>query len=538
MSTSYWAKVPVGPHSRRWNTVHAERTVLVVVHTVTALNRLNDLLTVFDSDRRIQLVCGVPGTSAVTAGVEEALAGSGAVVLPWQQAIMTEFDLAVSVHHSGNLHDIVAPLAVLSHGIGYSKYSNRRSANGNRTVYGLSPQSLVQDGTVVPRAIVLSHDTELERLAATVPDAVGAAVVAGDPCYDRLIASRPNRNRYREMLGAPSRASIVLVSSTWGANSLFGRSPDLIARLLAELDTDRHTVCAVLHPNIWYAHGPAQVRLWLADCLRAGLRLVPPAAGWQQALLAADVVIGDHGAVSGYAASLGLPTLLAAFPQDDVVTGSAIEALGATAPRLDLTGPLEPQLRAAIRAPRDHRPVRDLATSVPGRSAALLRSVFYDLMNLPEPPTGPVLAPYPPTDLAPLRGEVEAWWARVDLASDGVHTLRRWPADVPPTEGLDRYLVVAAGHPRHDLYGLAAVIVLPHDGPPAAEVFAARPACRLVVRHGTRDRCETTSRDGATVTVRVTDPGPVDASVYASAMVDLTGRVELSVGDHRTTVER
>ncbi|OLF11685.1 hypothetical protein BLA60_12210 [Actinophytocola xinjiangensis] len=314
----------------------------MVVHTVTALNRLNDLLTVFDSDRRIQLVCGVPGTSAVTAGVEEALAGSGAVVLPWQQAIMTEFDLAVSVHHSGNLHDIVAPLAVLSHGIGYSKYSNRRSANGNRTVYGLSPQSLVQDGTVVPRAIVLSHDTELERLAATVPDAVGAAVVAGDPCYDRLIASRPNRNRYREMLGAPSRTSIVLVSSTWGANSLFGRSPDLIARLLAELDTDRHTVCAVLHPNIWYAHGPAQVRLWLADCLRAGLRLVPPAAGWQQALLAADVVIGDHGAVSGYAASLGLPTLLAAFPEDDVVTGSAIEALGATAPRLDLTGPLEP----------------------------------------------------------------------------------------------------------------------------------------------------------------------------------------------------
>ncbi|MEV6872551.1 hypothetical protein [Amycolatopsis sp. NPDC051128] len=126
MSASQWAKVPVGPQSRRWNTASTERTVLMVVHTVTALNRLHDLVTVFDSDRRIQLVYTMPGASAVESGVERELADLGVAQLPWHQALATEFDLAISVHNSGNLHDIAAPLAVLSHGIGYTKYSARK----------------------------------------------------------------------------------------------------------------------------------------------------------------------------------------------------------------------------------------------------------------------------------------------------------------------------------------------------------------------------------------------------------------------------
>jgi hypothetical protein len=402
---------------------------------------------------------------------------------------------------------------------------------------------------VVPSAIVLSHVAELDRLAEAVPDALPAAVVAGDPCYDRLIASLPNRNRYREVLGADERTAVVFVSSTWGPNSLFGRSPDLIARLLAELDMDRHLVCAALHPNVWYAHGPAQIRLWLADCLRAGLRLVQPAAGWQQALLAADVVVGDHGAVTGYAAALGLPTLLATFPEDDVVARSAIGALGRTAPRLAPGRPLRPQLRSAMATPRDHRSVRDLTTSVPGESARLLRSTFYGLMDLPEPDTGPVLPTYDAAKLTPLRAGVEAWWALTRETADGHLRLSRWPADVTPpqgspTESLDRHLVVTAGHPRHDLYGLAAVVLVPWDGPTPADVFADRPACRLVVQRGEHHRCQVTTRDGAHAAVRVDDPGPVDATVYASALQplvaeghDLPRHVVVMLGSHSARLD-
>ncbi|MRH91657.1 hypothetical protein GFY24_30175 [Nocardia sp. SYP-A9097] len=104
-----------------WITVQSVRTILVVVHTITAWNRLADILAVFDSDRRIQIVFTFPDVSNVTGDVERQLADAGGISIPWQRAISQKFDLAISVHHSGELHCISAPLAVLSHGIGYTK---------------------------------------------------------------------------------------------------------------------------------------------------------------------------------------------------------------------------------------------------------------------------------------------------------------------------------------------------------------------------------------------------------------------------------
>jgi hypothetical protein len=98
----------------------------------------------------------------------------------------------------------------------------------------LSAQSLVQDGVVVPSAIILSHVAEIDRLAEAVPDAVPAAVVAGDPCYVRLIVGRANRNRYREVLGADERTTVVFVSSPWS------RTPGLPPRRAGgEMITDQ-----------------------------------------------------------------------------------------------------------------------------------------------------------------------------------------------------------------------------------------------------------------------------------------------------------
>ncbi|WP_410595522.1 hypothetical protein [Amycolatopsis sp. lyj-23] len=306
------------------------------------------------------------------------------------------------------------------------------------------------------------------------------------------------------------------MSSTWGPRSLFGRFPDLIARLLAELDLEENLVCAALHPNIWFAHGPAQIRLWLGDCLRAGLHLVPPVRGWQQALLAADVVVGDHGAVTGYAAAMGMPTLLATFPEDDVVAQSAIGALGRTAPRLDQHAPLAPQLRHVAASPQT---VRDLVTSTPGESAVLLRRTFYALMDLPEPAAAPLLPAYRASDLRPLREDVRAWWAVTEIVDDRSVRAGRWPADVtathggPPESG-DGYLVVAYDHPRRDLYALAAVVLVPEAGAAPAEVFATHPVCHLVIqRQG--GACRVTVRDGATAVVEASEPGLAETASAA-----------------------
>jgi hypothetical protein len=134
VSSSSWVKTPIGIHAARWSTLPAQRTVLLVVHTVTSANRLLDVVPLFDSDLRVQLVFTCPGTSAVSEGVEGLLNELGAVTITWSQAIHTAFDLAIAASNSGNLHDLNAPIVVMSHGVGYSKYSpgNRKSEIGNR----------------------------------------------------------------------------------------------------------------------------------------------------------------------------------------------------------------------------------------------------------------------------------------------------------------------------------------------------------------------------------------------------------------------
>ncbi|MBB4679097.1 hypothetical protein [Crossiella cryophila] len=172
-------------------------------------------------------------------------------------------------------------------------------------------------------------------------------MLAGDPCYDRMLASRHLTPRYRAALAAPTGRTLIAITSTWSDTALFA-TPDLIRRLLAELPADTHQLALILHPNIWHHHGPQQVRTWLADCLRAGLLLLPEHEGWRATLLAADLVIGDHGSVTCYAAALDRPVLLATFPADRVAPGSPVARLGELAPRLDLAVALRPQLERAI----------------------------------------------------------------------------------------------------------------------------------------------------------------------------------------------
>src|SRR5690606_4642335 len=121
------------------------------------------------------------------------------------------------------------------------------------------------------------------------------------------------RDRYRQRLGVGHGRHLLAVSSTWSRHSLLGVRRDLLRRLLAELPLDDYRVTLIAHPNIWYRHGRAQLELWFADEIEAGLPLPPPHEGWRAAIIAADALVGDHGSVTYYAAALGRPVLLAAF---------------------------------------------------------------------------------------------------------------------------------------------------------------------------------------------------------------------------------
>jgi hypothetical protein len=400
MSGLEWRSVPVGPDSARWVTRQSERTVLIIVHTVTSGQRLLDVVQLLSTDLRVQVVFTM-APDVFGNGVPELLRHIGGVVLPWQQAVYERFDLAIAAAYGG-IEDVHAPLIVVPHGAGFNKRVSRRLAGGAhaaRGVYGLAAQELVRDGVVVPTAIALAHERERLRLARSCPEALPVATVVGDPCHDRLVASAPHRLEYRRALDVADDQRLVVVTSTWGPKSLFGRHAELLRRLSAELPRDRYRIAALLHPNVWYGHGVLQIRMWLDDCLRQGLALVPPEADWRGALVAADHIVGDHGSVAVYGTVTGVPILLAGDAGDDVDEESAGGLLAATAPRVNLDEPLAAQLANSAHHSSAQAAVVDRLTSEPGGYATNMRRLIYRELRLTQPRSiprvGPVPAPHP-----------------------------------------------------------------------------------------------------------------------------------------------
>jgi hypothetical protein len=394
MSYGDLVRGPFGLDAARGQTVPYQRTVLVIVHTVTAGTRLGDVVPLLESDRRVQVVYTCAPSALIRNGTEHFLERLGGVVIPWPQAAQTRFDLALAAS-AGLLEWVHAPVLTLLHGVGFNKYPARWDGDGpetRRSAAGPEPGRLVCHGRVIASASIMPTRSQLERLRRSCPEAASLAVVAGDPCYDRLAVSLPAREAYRRALGTGDR-KLVALSSTWGPGSLLRRHPDLPRLLVDQLSAERYQIAAIVHPGVWSWHGTRQVCAWYADCLDRGLFLVPPEEGWRGLVAAADVVIGDHGSVTCYAAAAGIPVLLASFPGDEVEPGSPVARLGEIAPRLREEEPYAPQIEQAASywPPRLHREVREQVSDAPGESAGIIRSVMYRLMNLSEPPGAPVV---------------------------------------------------------------------------------------------------------------------------------------------------
>lgn len=395
MSGETWRDVPVGLDAQRWVTRGGCRAVLAVVHTVASGQRLMDAVRLLEDDLRIQVVF-TAAPDVFSNGVAEFLSGVDGAVIGWQQAIREEFDLALAASY-GSLHQLHAPLVVMPHGASFNKLVTSRERGGAtvaRAAYGLERQRLVHDGTVVASAIVLAHDADLIRLGRECPEAQPVASVAGDPAYDRLLASLRDRGAYRRALGVTEDQKLVVVTSTWGPRSLFSEGA-VLPRLVDELSGDTYKVAALIHPNAWFTHGPWQMRAWLADRVRRGLRLVPPEADWRAVLAAADLIVGDHGSLALYGAAVGIPVVLAGFCDRDIDPFSASALLAMVAPRLRPDVPLPVQVRAAEAGHRaEHRDViAARLTSQPGRFNANMRRLMYRLLRLRQPATIPATEP-------------------------------------------------------------------------------------------------------------------------------------------------
>ncbi|MET9080512.1 hypothetical protein ABZX77_01215 [Streptomyces sp. NPDC004237] len=388
----------ISPGAAQWLTLRHCKQVLAVVHTEVYGQRLRDVLSLLESDLRIQVRFTV-APHAFNAGAGRSLPAVGGAMLPWEEAVGRRFDLVIAAGSQG-VDRLTGPLLRLPHGAGHNKLSrphDDRDPGAPRTIGGLGRRYLVRGGRVVPRALALAHREELGVLRRHCPEAMPVAQVVGDATYDRIRAALPARPRIRAALGLRRGQRLLLVSSTWGSGSSFDRLDALLPRLLTELDPERYRTAVLVHPNVWSGHGDWQVRSWLSPALDRGVALVPPELDWRSLVVAADWVIGDHGSVTLYSTLTNATVLLACFPADDVDPASPGAELARVAPALSPSRPLPEQLayaRAVYRAAEYARIARRIS-SEPGRFGRNARRLMYRLLGLGEPAYEPALSPLP-----------------------------------------------------------------------------------------------------------------------------------------------
>jgi hypothetical protein len=375
--------------------VQIERTVLAIVHTVTAGIRLGDVVPMLEEDPRVQVIYTHPLNAMLSAGADAFLARIGGVVVPWDTiAIQHTWDLALAAHHGG-LEQVHAPVVSIPHGTGFSKYEARWDGNGPKAARhpsGPERARLIDHSRVIASAHLLPTREQAEELRRSCPEAAESIMVTGDPCFDRLAASLPCRARYREALGTGDR-TLVAVTSTWGSGALIQARPTLLTELTSQLPPDRYQIAWIQHPNVFHWHGGRSTLMRNAESVRRGVVLIPPEEGWRGTIAACDVVIGDHGSVTCYAAAAGIPVVLGAYPAAEVVPGSLVSRLADVVHQLRPGEPYPDQLEAAMAA--WNRIGQMHVTDFPGQAAERIRSCLYQLMRLREPTWRPRTQPVP-----------------------------------------------------------------------------------------------------------------------------------------------
>ncbi|MBS2535994.1 hypothetical protein KGQ20_24840 [Catenulispora sp. NF23] len=449
--------------------MRTEAEVLAVVRTVPSARRLLDVADVFAGDPRIAIHWALDPGSTLGGGARALLEARGIRPLSLSSAADAgpapgsssgsgnssgsggdrRWRLVLAASENSPLDQIKAPILLLPHGAGHGK--------------GIASERVAQ---CAPAAIGLANAQDAARLASLSPASGAAARVVGDPCWDRLVASRHRRSRYRAALGVGGSARLVVLSSTWGPLSLFSRHTDLAARLTAALPWDEWRVAMVLHPGVRAVHGDDTVFRWLRPALDRGLLLLDSDDEWRAGLLAADALIGDHGSVTLYGAALGVPTAFACFGWEEVDPEAPIAGLGRAGRYFDAGDALLGQV-AELADGAGESGLAERVFAHQGEALERIAEVAYELMEMPRVrrDVAPVAVPLPrgahPTP--------SAWWFRTRADGGGV-AVERYPVAESMPSGARLLAHVHGPDPRRPAAATVVVGTADLDAYPGAYV--------------------------------------------------------------------
>ncbi|WP_158884546.1 hypothetical protein [Amycolatopsis anabasis] len=366
--------VPHGTGGGVGHTRVVNRVVLAVVHSVAGGQRLFDVLAAAEKVSDVQVVFTRP-PGPKDNGVGDLLKAQGALETPWDQAVHEQFDLVVSI--SGTAIDSLGAPALLLPALGDQGQPVDHHGRPGVAAIRRVRKRRGAAGHPIPLAVGLPQRRDVALLRSTFPDIGQHAEVVGDPSFDRLLRTIGLRTAIRRKLGVKAGERVGLVLSSRGPESLFGRSPGILAAIGRANRHRNDRVFCQLHPAVWIGHGSRQVMAWCEEASQEGVAFVQPGQDWCPLLVASDYVIGDHGIVTSYAAAIGKPVFLA-HPLERAAARSALVGL----PVLDPSHALHGQLDLTATANTPHQRI----TSAPRRSADLLQSLFLRLLKLPARP--------------------------------------------------------------------------------------------------------------------------------------------------------
>ena len=443
------------------------RAVLFAARSAVALYRLLDVVPVFSGDDRVtRLFTLVPG-SDFEADTLAAIDTLGGRTVPWSEALTRTYDLIVAASPKGDLGLLRGPQVLLPHGAGFNKSIPGEGSADSAS--GLDPSYLRRADHDAPIALhALAHPGQVTRLAATNPSAARQAKVIGDLTLERVLASSPLRDGYRAALGTGARKLLVL-TSTWGPESLIRRHPGLPARLAGQLPYDEYQLALVVHPNERSLLGTQELTERLAPAVDAGLILPDPHEEWASVLIAADALVTDHGSAAlYYCAAQDRPVVSVHPGGGELIPGSPMGELIERVPQLRRAEDIVDVLRSY--RPGPGHTAAQAAFAPPGDAVDRLRTEVYALLALAPPahPAAPRLLPAP----TPAARVPAAFDVHVDTTATGLRVTRH-PAHTGPP---GHHLAAEHGAAAEQLTRSAGLLyrrLLPESGAPVDVTWTA-----------------------------------------------------------------
>jgi hypothetical protein len=461
--------------------------VLVVLHNAATIDRLVDVRAVLHDHADIKIMVTFEEGSRRSRygngdGVRKRLRDLGIDPISWRDATRRRFAVVIATHAtSGLLRRRWPNVVVMPHGAGYNRIVPRNTGS-TTTPVGLSRRELTRwGGLLVPRVICLSAEEQRQHLAGCCRRVLSRVRVLGDPAYALLRRSEVRRQSYRDKLGVGRDQLLVVLASTWTQWSLYRAHKDIATRLLAQLPADRYRVVLVQHPNIAAEDSEFGIDCRLKTAKAAGLTALPPYdGGWRAALIAADIVVGDHGSVTFYGGAIGRPVLALRTGVVELANESPFRDFVALAAELHPDGDLRAQVERAI---ADYRPGQfdDVVERVIGTgedALEQLRSIIFELLGRPEP-TRPIRFDAVPDPAHTAPGRVTSYQVRVLTRRHGGRLdeveLERVPTAVAdrPWQGAVEDVITMFEHDEVNLRGPErSEIVLNFDETDAEDAMA------------------------------------------------------------------